>query len=342
MKRRAVVGDGLICELVRQGGENALVEHLAALLRIPSLAELFIAHVVGGDVSPAGYQVKTQVVDPITRARPDVVMSCATRTLWIEAKLDADFTEKQPVIYIEALRALDEGHGHLVMLIKSSRWLKTAHQLRERVGLPPGVERCFHHQEVPVTLVTWREVRDCFYGHQLKDPVAAYLLTEFVTNIDQYVEMPIVPFQLEMITVLNDPHVLNAMVALEDVLSVLRERLKANGFKTKEERGDLGHTGFNVWPVDDEEQVYGVWVGLLLRAGIAWPGKGPVWLCLWGEAYEDEALLKADVEKMHVVNEINPFWTGYVISPLTLAGRSTEEAVEGLLTQMNRVFGCVR
>lgn len=147
-----MVGEGLVQDLVRRGGENALVEHLAVLLRVPELATRFLA-LAALDASGA-IQVDTQVHDPETRARPDIVLTAPGTTVWVEAKLDAALTDKQPGVYLDVLQRLGPGRGHLVVLAKSSRWVELAHALRERVGHPPGTERTFMHQGVPVTQLT--------------------------------------------------------------------------------------------------------------------------------------------------------------------------------------------
>lgn len=172
-----MVGQGLIREMVRRGGENTLVEHLAVLLQLPELATRFLA-IAGLDSAGESLDVSTQVHDPTTKARPDIVLTAPRLTVWVEAKLDASLTDKQPAVYLDVLRRLERGRGHLVFLARSSRWAELARALRERVGHQLGTERSFVHRGVPVTQITWREVRDRFHGVPLADPVAAYLLSE--------------------------------------------------------------------------------------------------------------------------------------------------------------------
>jgi hypothetical protein len=332
-----VVGEGLVQELIRRGGENALVEHLAALLQVPALAGRFITDVLGLQSPPSAFQVETQVHDPDTRARPDIVLSAPSMTVWIEAKLDAPLTPKQPGVYIDALHRLGPGRGHLVVLAKASRWGELGRLLRERVGHPPGVERTFIHQGVPVTQITWREVRDAFHAQALDDPIAAYLRSEFVATIDHHVERITVPFTSEMIAVLNDAQVLRALAALEDVLLDLREKLEADGLDTRnQDAGDLRQTGFYAWPAGDEDRM--VWVGMVSRAGVIWPGRGPVWAWLLGDGFEDTARLRQAGAEVIDPGDPLPDWADCNLVPLSVGGAVAGEAVEGLRQQLRRIW----
>ncbi|MCB9549185.1 MAG: hypothetical protein H6706_25560 [Myxococcales bacterium] len=332
-----MVGRGLVRDFVRRGGENAFVEHLAALLRVPALAEVFVTHVTGAAPPPGGFQVETQVREVHTRARPDIVLTGSTTTIWIEAKLDAGLTEKQPVVYLEALRREGPGRGHLVILAGSGRWGELARKLRDRVGHPPGHERTFVDRGVPVTQVTWREVRDAFANRRLDDPVAAYLQAEFIAAIDDHVERKAIPLNAEMIPVLNNPTVLRALAALEDVLLDLQEILQATGFSTgDQEAAELRQTGFYAWPAGDEDRM--VWVGLIARAGAIWPGRGPVWVWIYGDAFDDEERLRTAGFEVIDPGRKLPDWADCSLVPLSLAGETSAEVVAGLGTQLRRIW----
>ncbi|MCA9526904.1 MAG: hypothetical protein KC549_11490 [Myxococcales bacterium] len=307
------------------------------MLRIPALAEVFVTLVTGAAPPPGGFQVDTQVREVHTRARPDIVLTGPTTTIWIEAKLDAGLTEKQPVVYLEALRREGPGRGHLVILAGSCRWGELARKLRERVGHPPGHERTFVDRGVPVTQVTWREVRDAFDNRRLDDPVAAYLQTEFIAAIDDHVERKAIPLTAEMIPVLNDPTVLRALAALEDVLLDLQEILEATGFSTDDaEACDLRQSGFWACPAGDEDRM--IWVGIVARAGAIWPGRGPLWVWIYGDAFDDEERLRSAGFEVIVPGHELPDWAGHSLVPLSLAGETSAEAVAGLRTQLQRIW----
>ena len=332
-----MIGHGLVRGLVRKGGENALVEHLAALLRIPALAERFITDVLGLHWSPADLEVETQVRERTTRARPDLVLKTPSMTIWIEAKLDAGLTDHQPAVYVDALHALGPGQGRLVVLAKSSRWGELASLLRTRVAHPPGFERTFTHRGVPVTQVTWREVRDCFHAQQLDEPIAAYLCSEFVAAIDHHVEGITIPMSMERIAMLNDSQVLQALAALEDVLQDLWDKLEADGFGSRyQDPGDLRQTGFLAWPAGDKDRM--VWVGLIARAGVVWPGRGPVWAWLYGDGLTNEARLQAGGAEVIDAEGHLPDWADCSLVPLALTGETAGEVVEGLYRQLQRIW----
>lgn len=336
------MGHGLVQEFVHRGGEDALTELLAVLLRLPAFGEAFLAEFLGLEASADDLEVNTQVQDPETRARPDLVLSTLQDLVWVEAKLDADLTEKQPAVYVDVLRQSHPQKGHLVVLAKSSRWTELTHRLRARVGLPPSHERTFTHQGVPVTLITWREVRDLFQARALDEPITAYLLSEFVGVIDRYVERPVVPFTPEMIPVLHDPEMLRAFAALEDLLIDLRETLKAKGHKAQSLNGDQ-QTGFYAWPKGDKKDRL-VWIGAIVRAGLVWPGRGPLWAWLCGDSFEEETAERLQGEGFEVIDpaEALPDWQACYLVPLRLEGGSPEETLGKLYHQIQQLWGMER
>lgn len=336
-------GEGLFYRLIRLGGEDALTELLAALLRVSALSEAFLAEVLGLEIPDAPVEVNTQVQDPQTKARPDLVLSAPELTLWVEAKLWADLTDKQPGTYIEVLHRDHPKEGRLVVLAPSSRRGKLSRRLRERVGAEMGDasdhEPTFTHQGIPVTLITWRDVRECFHQCELDDPVMAYLLREFVGVIDQHVEGVTFPLSPEMLPMLHDPDVLRAVAALEDLLTSLWEELKGRGYKTRnQDPGDLRQTGFCAWPKGRKGLT--LWIGQIARAGVIWPGKGPVWVWLYGKDLEEaaeERLKAAGVELIEAEGKL-PDWADCALVPLRFEGASPEEIVEGVCRQLELVW----
>jgi hypothetical protein len=337
------IGHGLLRRLLRRGDETDLTEHLAELLRVPGLARAFFRLVEVNNPEDAEVEVGTQVIDPESRARPDLVLSTSSTTVWIEAKLDAGLTANQPLGYLNGLARVASPEKHLVFIIKSGRWAELSVEIRRAVGIAEDYARRFLHQDIPVTVVTWREVRDCFAAVTVGDPVAAYLLSEFNDHIDHHIERKVIPLTSELLPMLNDPKFLSAMAGLEDLVTDLMERLEADGHDVRhQDSGDMRQQGFLVAPKGDDQRRMDMWVGIVARAGVAF-GKGPLWAWLLGDGWDEaaEARLKS-VGFDLLVNEKNlPDWADCCLVPLRVSGATTGEQVHGLKQQVERMWGCM-
>lgn len=337
MPHDPTIGAGLLAGLVRKGGENALTELLAELLRVPIVGQAFLQDVVELSLDEGAIDVETQVRG--SGCRPDLVLTTSGATIWVEAKLDAGLTARQPVGYVEALARLRSGSGHLVFLVKAARWRELSGAIRGRLGLPVGLARRWAHRDVSVTLVTWRHVRDRFEALSVGDPVAHYLMGEFLSTLDHH-ERAVMPLKPEAISMLHDPGVLAAFAGLEDLLIDLKERLESDGHKIEDqEKGHLNQHGFYVLPLGALGRA--VWVGILLRAGVKWPGRGPLWAWLCDEAYgrgrrqEIEQLGFEVLDPTRILTD----WEEYALVPLRVTGATSMEQIENLIMQLEQIWG---
>lgn len=290
MDRSDRVGRGLVQRLLRRGDETDLTDHLAHLLRVPELGRVFLRLI---QVEPAESEiigVDAQIIDPETRDRPDLALTTSNTTVWVDAKLDAALTPNQPLGYLRCLGGTTAEKKHLVFITKSRRWRELCSDIRAAVGLAEDYARTFLHQNIPVTVCTWREVRDCLAHVELQDPVAAYLRDEFTHHIDDHIERMAIPLTPEMIPVLNDPNVLRAFAALEDLVTDVMEHLEQDGHLIRhQEKGELRQHGFFVASKGDQDRRLDLWIGIVSRAGVVWPGKGPLWAWLFGEGWDEAA-----------------------------------------------------
>jgi hypothetical protein len=332
------VGAGLVRHLVRKGKENALTELLAALLEVPVIAHAFLAKVAAIEPGHHPVDVQTQVRDPETGGRPDLVLSNDHLTVWVEAKLDAGFTDKQPGGYVEALVGLLPAQVHLVFLVKSGQWGNRSARIREMVNQPWEFSRRCVHRDVPITVATWREVRDAFERIVIEDPVTKYLLSEFTSHISCDVERPTIPLTPERITVLNNPDALSAFVALEDLLIDLSEQLEAKGYEVNGE-SDLGQQGFLVNREGEEDKE--LWVGMVARAGVVWPEHGALWAWLCGDAYDDDAdkRIKGAGFEVLAPPDTLPDWQECKLAALRVVRGSSSEQVHALIEQIECIMG---
>ena len=65
-----------------------------------------------------------------------MVLSNDRLTVWVEAKLDAGFTDKQPGGSVEALVGLLPAEVHLVFMVKAAHWGDRSARIREMVNQP--------------------------------------------------------------------------------------------------------------------------------------------------------------------------------------------------------------
>jgi hypothetical protein len=282
--------------------------------------------------------VQTQVRDPETGGRPDLVLSNDHLTVWVEAKLDAGFTDRQPGGYVDALVWLLPAQVHLVFLVKSAQWGNRSARIREMVNQPWDFNRRCVHRDVPITVATWREVRDAFEGVAIEDPVSQYLLSEFISHVSCDVERPTLYLTPERIKVLNNADALSAFVALEDLLIDLSEQLEAKGYEVNGE-SDLGQQGFLVHVEGEEDK--DLWVGMVARAGVVWPEHGALWAWLYGNAYDEAAEKRIGGAGFEVLAppDTLPDWQECALVPLRVIRGSAAEQVHALIEQVERIMG---
>ncbi len=334
----AEIGRGLVAELVRRGGENALTELLAELLRAPALARAFLRRIADLDVDDGvRIAVETQVTDRETKARPDLVLTAGDAAVWVEAKLDAALTPNQPAGYLEALSG--RPRGRLVFLIKAARWRPLSTAIRSRLGQGVVAGRTFVSRGVPVVLATWREVRQCLDGVELSDPVARFLRAELAAHIEDHVERSVVPLTPELLPMLTDIQALTAFAALEDLLAECVDELESRRHVVRhQEKGELRQHGFYVAPRGDADRE--LYVGIVARAGAAWPGRGALWAWLFGDAFDDAAQQRMRERGFEVLDPTGrlPDWEACPLVPLRIEGASPTDQVQRLADRIEALW----
>lgn len=209
--------------------------------------------------------------------------------------------------YIDVLSTHSPGQAPLVFLVKASQWADRMAHIRERLNETLGFERCIGHRGVSVVVATWREVREAFDGILVDDPVARYLLAEFNAHVGLDVERPTIPLT-------------------EEAIAVLQEF-------------DFGQQGFFVRRAGRSEAT--LWVGIVARAGLAWPGRGALWAWLYGNGCDEaaEARIRDAAFEVFEPPDTLPDWKACALVPLRIAAAPTTEQLHGLIDQIERLLG---
>jgi hypothetical protein len=284
--------------------EDRFSQTFAALLRMSGLRTAFLQRATGWQaVSDEGWRVANQV--PMLGGIADLLLESANRTVVVESKLDAPFTDGQPTAYAAFLDVRRREAGaevHLVLLVPSARSGPYLQQASERLQAA--------EVQVPISVVTWEDtarLAKTMYEREGTTTEERVFLGAYVDLIEAYVGGLPRPLTDAETLCLAGPE---SRVALQEarrlvplILHEIARRLTPSIAERAWSSGDFySGKGFD-W------LGRGYWLGCWLDPWFAY-GVSPLWIQMYGRKPILDAPLFAELE-------VREYGTG-LICPLPL------------------------
>jgi hypothetical protein len=314
----------LLARLATARLEDSCTEVLAELLRYREFREAFFALLAVPEID-GPWSIRTQAHNVVAAGRPDLVLDAPDARVVVESKVWAHLTDHQPNEYVVEMLASGRRAKTLAFLVPSSRQRELERLVVERLSQlalrEPRVA------EVAVRFVSWSSVRDQLARVDVADPVVGYIRDSFGRMVEVHIARPFLEMTDRRMKIVKDPEIVEAFIALHDLVNALRARLLGAGETVTACRGGDGWFGFY-----STSGGYQLWLGLFLRAAVADGGRGSL---LWAQL-PSPGLGDRVVQAGRIVldaDKVQPLWGG-LVTPLHLREGGLDAQVEDLLGQV--------